>query len=95
MARALYKDAPVLILDEPTAALDPVAEKDIYEQFHSMVESKTAVFISHRLASCKFCDKILVFDDGKIVERGTHRELLDQEDGLYSRMYKTQQKMYL
>ena len=95
MARALYKDAPVLILDEPTAALDPVAEKDIYEQFHSMVESKTAVFISHRLASCKICDKILVFDDGKIVERGTHSELLDQSDGLYSRMYKMQQKMYL
>lgn len=95
MARALYKDAPVLILDEPTAALDPIAEKEIYEQFHSMVESKTAVFISHRLASCKFCDKILVFDDGKIVERGTHSELLDREDGLYSRMFKTQQKMYL
>ena len=94
MARALYKDAPILILDEPTAALDPVAEKDIYTQFHSMVESKTAVFISHRLASCKICDKILVFNDGKIVERGTHQDLLDQEDGLYSRMYRTQQKMY-
>jgi len=94
MARALYKDAPVLILDEPTAALDPIAEKDIYEQFHSMVQNKTAVFISHRLASCKICDKILVFNDGKIVERGTHQALLDQEDGLYSRMYRTQQKMY-
>ena len=94
MARALYKDAPVLILDEPTAALDPVAEKDIYEQFHSMVEKKTAVFISHRLASCKFCDKILVFNDGKIVERGTHQELLDQKEGLYSEMFRTQQKMY-
>lgn len=94
MARALYKDAPILILDEPTAALDPIAEKDIYEQFHSMVQNKTAVFISHRLASCKICDKILVFNDGKIVERGTHQALLDQEDGLYSKMYRTQQKMY-
>ena len=94
MARALYKDAPVLILDEPTAALDPVAERDIYEQFNSMVEKKTAVFISHRLASCKFCDKILVFNDGKIVERGTHQELLDQKEGLYSEMFRTQQKMY-
>lgn len=94
MARALYKDAPILILDEPTAALDPIAEKDIYEQFHSMVQNKTAVFISHRLASCKICDKILVFNDGKIVERGSHQALLDQEDGLYSKMYRTQQKMY-
>ena len=94
MARALYKDVPVLILDEPTAALDPIAEKDIYEQFHSMVQSKTAVFISHRLASCKICDKILVFNEGKIVERGTHRDLLDHKDSLYSKMYRTQQNMY-
>lgn len=94
MARALYKDAPVLILDEPTAALDPIAEKDIYEQFHSMVKNKTAVFISHRLASCRICDKILVLNDGKIVERGTHQELLEQKEGLYSEMFRTQQKMY-
>ncbi len=94
MARALYKDAPVLILDEPTAALDPIAEREIYEQFNSMVKDKTAIFISHRLASCRFCDKLLVFKDGEIVERGTHQNLLKIKDGLYAKMYKTQEKMY-
>ncbi|MBP5607819.1 MAG: ABC transporter ATP-binding protein [Lachnospiraceae bacterium] len=94
MARALYKDAPVLILDEPTAALDPIAEREIYEQFNSMVKNKTAIFISHRLASCRFCDKLLVFKDGEIVERGTHQSLLKLKDGLYAKMYKTQEKMY-
>ena len=94
MARALYKDAPVLILDEPTAALDPIAEREIYEQFNSMVKNKTAIFISHRLASCRFCDKLLVFKDGEIVERGTHQSLLGLKDGLYAKMYKTQEKMY-
>ena len=94
MARALYKDGPVLILDEPTAALDPVAEKEIYEQFGSMVAGKTAIFISHRLASCKFCDRLLVFKDGEIVESGTHESLLVIPDGLYARMYRSQEKMY-
>ena len=94
MARALYKDAPVLILDEPTAALDPIAEREIYEQFNSMVKNKTAIFISHRLASCRFCDRLLVFKDGEIVERGTHQSLLKIKDGLYAKMYKTQEKMY-
>ncbi|MBP5607370.1 MAG: ABC transporter ATP-binding protein, partial [Lachnospiraceae bacterium] len=94
MARALYKNAPVLILDEPTAALDPIAEREIYEQFNSMVINKTAIFISHRLASCRFCDKLLVFKDGEIVERGTHQSLLKLKDGLYAKMYKTQEKMY-
>lgn len=94
MARALYKDGPVLILDEPTAALDPVAEKDIYEQFGSMVRNKTAIFISHRLASCKFCDRLLVFKDGEIVERGTHESLLALPGGLYAQMYRSQEKMY-
>ncbi len=94
MARALYKDAPVLILDEPTAALDPIAEREIYEQFNSMVKDKTAIFISHRLASCRFCDRLLVFKDGEIVERGTHQSLLQKPDGLYAKMYKTQEKMY-
>lgn len=94
MARALYKDGPVLILDEPTAALDPVAEKDIYEQFNSMVRNKTAIFISHRLASCRFCDRLLVFKDGEIVERGTHDSLLAVPNGLYAQMYGSQEKMY-
>ncbi len=94
MARALYKDGPVLILDEPTAALDPVAEKDIYEQFNTMVRNKTAIFISHRLASCKFCDRLLVFRDGEIAESGTHESLLALPGGLYAQMYRSQEKMY-
>ena len=94
MARALYKDGPVLILDEPTAALDPVAEKEIYEQFNTMVRNKTAVFISHRLASCKFCDRLLVFRDGEIAESGTHESLLALPGGLYAQMYRSQEKMY-
>ena len=94
MARALYKDGPVLILDEPTAALDPVAEKEIYEQFNTMVRNKTAIFISHRLASCRFCDRLLVFKDGEIVESGTHDSLLALPGGLYAQMYGAQEKMY-
>ena len=94
MARALYKDAPVLVLDEPTAALDPVAEKEVYEKFNDMTGGKTALFISHRLASCKFCDYVLVFQDGGIVERGTHNELMSLNDGLYARMFHTQAQYY-
>ncbi len=94
MARALYKDAPILILDEPTAALDPKAEKEIYERFASMVINKTALFISHRLASCKFCDRILVFKNGEIVESGSHESLLALSEGLYRAMYMSQEKMY-
>jgi len=94
MARALYKDAPILILDEPTAALDPKAEKEIYERFASMVINKTAIFISHRLASCKFCDRILVFKNGEIVESGSHESLLALPEGLYRAMYMSQEKMY-
>ena len=94
MARALYKDAPILILDEPTAALDPKAEKEIYERFASMVINKTALFISHRLASCKFCDRILVFKNGEIVESGSHESLLALPKGLYRAMYMSQEKMY-
>lgn len=69
MARALYKDAPFVILDEPTAALDPVAEAEVYETFHDITKGKTAVYISHRMSSCKFCDEILVLDHGKLCER--------------------------
>ena len=76
LARALYKDAPIVILDEPTAALDPIAEHEIYNRFNSFVENKTAIYISHRLSSCVFCDKIAVFDKSKLVESGTHQELL-------------------
>lgn len=94
MARALYKDAPVLILDEPTAALDPIAEKEVYEKFNEMTDGKTALFISHRLSSCKFCDSILVFKEGRIVERGTHYSLVSLPGGLYSQMFHAQAQYY-
>lgn len=94
MARALYKDAPILVLDEPTAALDPVAEKEVYEKFDEMTGGKIAVFISHRLASCKFCDSIMVFKDGEIVERGTHDVLLKTPGGLYAQMFRAQEQYY-
>lgn len=94
IARALYKDAPVVILDEPTAALDPKAEYDIYTKFLSLVDSKTAVFISHRLSSTKFCDRIVVLREGKIVETGSHSELLSQ-NGYYAELFHMQANFYL
>ena len=95
IARALYKDAPVVILDEPTAALDPVAEYEIYRQFNDLVHGKTAVYISHRLSSCKFCDRIAVFSDGTIKESGTHEELVHLHDGIYAEMFKAQAQYYV
>ncbi|MBP5471274.1 MAG: ABC transporter ATP-binding protein [Lachnospiraceae bacterium] len=94
IARALYKDAPVVILDEPTAALDPVAEYEIYKQFNSLVGGKSAFYISHRLSSCQFCDKIAVFADGHIAEYGTHAELEKIEGGIYAEMFEAQAKYY-
>ena len=94
IARALYKDAPVVILDEPTAALDPIAEYEIYRQFNSLVGGKSAFYISHRLSSCQFCDKIAVFSDGHIAEYGTHAELERIEGGLYAQMFEAQAKYY-
>lgn len=94
IARALYKKAPVVILDEPTAALDPVAEYDIYRQFNTLVGGKTAIYISHRLSSCKFCDKIAVFSEGKIKEYGTHDELVTMTDGIYAEMFVAQAHYY-
>lgn len=93
LARALYKDAPVVILDEPTAALDPVAENHIYNQFNSFVQGKTAIYISHRLSSCRFCDRIAVFKNGQLCEYGTHDSLLEQA-GEYSRLWNAQAKYY-
>lgn len=94
IARALYKNSPVVILDEPTAALDPVAEYDIYRQFDTLVGGKTAVYISHRLSSCKFCDRIAVFSDGTIKEYGTHDELAAIDGGIYAEMFAAQAQYY-
>lgn len=94
IARALYHDAPIIILDEPTAALDPMAEFEIYSRFNQLIQNKTAIYISHRLSSCKFCDKIAVFDKKKIQEYGSHEELIGL-GGLYAQMYRTQAKWYL
>ncbi len=93
LARALYKDAPFVVLDEPTAALDPISEAQVYESFHEMVRDKTSIYISHRMSSCRFCDDIVVFDDGKIVERGSHEELL-AAGGCYAGMWNAQAKYY-
>lgn len=94
IARALYKDAPVVILDEPTAALDPIAEYEIYRQFNTLVGGRTAIYISHRLSSCQFCDIIYVFVDGEIRERGTHEQLAGLADGHYAKMFEAQAQYY-
>ncbi len=93
LARALYKDAPIVILDEPTAALDPLAEAEVYERFDRMVEGKTSIYISHRMSSCRFCDDILVFDKGRVAERGSHETLLAKE-GLYAKLWHAQAQYY-
>lgn len=93
LARALYKNAPVLVLDEPTAALDPIAESRIYQQYCDMAKGKTSLFISHRLASTRFCDRILYLKDGRITETGTHQELIDL-GGDYSSLYELQSCWY-
>ncbi len=94
IARALYKNSPVVILDEPTAALDPIAEYEIYKQFHTLVGDKTAFYISHRLSSCRFCDNIAVFSDGKIAEYCNHDALIKIAGGIYARMFEAQAKYY-
>ena len=93
IARALYKDAPFIILDEPTAALDPIAESDIYQKYSAMSGGKTSIFISHRLASTRFCDRILYLADGTIAEEGTHEELLKM-GGAYAELYEIQSRYY-
>ena len=94
LARALYKNAPFMILDEPTAALDPVSEYEVYSGFNRIAGDRTAVYISHRLASCRFCDKIAVFDQGQIVQTGSHNELLAQKDGKYYELWQAQAQYY-
>lgn len=94
IARALYKDAPIVVLDEPTAALDPISEYEIFSSFNDMVEGKTSLFISHRMGSCRFCDEIFVFDEGRIVSHGSHEELILQKGGLYAELYGAQAEYY-
>lgn len=94
LARALYKGTPMIVLDEPTAALDPFAEARVYEDFSLMVEHKTAIYISHRLSSCRFCDEITVFDSGRIVQKGTHAELVKDKTGQYFALWNAQAKYY-
>ncbi|MBR6476461.1 MAG: ABC transporter ATP-binding protein [Lachnospiraceae bacterium] len=94
IARALYKESPVVILDEPTAALDPIAEYEIYRQFHTLVGDKTAFYISHRLSSCRFCDNIAVFSDGRIAEYGNHDALIKIVGGIYAKMFEAQAQYY-
>lgn len=93
MSRALYKDAPILILDEPTAALDPIAESVTYQSFHELAIDKTAIYISHRLASTRFCDRVVFLKDGIVAESGTHEDLLKQ-GGDYAQMFKIQSHYY-
>lgn len=95
ISRALYRDAPIVILDEPTAALDPVAEYEIYRQFHTLVGGKTAIYISHRLSSCRFCDHIAVFAEDTVKEYGTHDELVAREGGIYAEMFRAQAQYYV
>ena len=93
LARALYKDAPFVVLDEPTAALDPIAEFDIYSRFNDMTGGKSAIYISHRLSSCRFCDEVAVFDEGRIIQKGTHDALIS-EGGKYAQLWNAQAQYY-
>lgn len=95
IARALYKDSPFLVLDEPTAALDPIAEFEVYSKLNEIVESKTAIFISHRLSSCRFCHDIAVFHEGELIQRGGHDELLADAGGKYYELWNAQAQYYV
>ena len=94
LARALYKDAAFIVLDEPTAALDPIAEAEIYSRFNAIIEDKTAIYISHRLSSCKFCDDILVFDKGSVIQQGRHDALVADAAGKYHALWHAQAQYY-
>lgn len=93
MARNIYKDAPVIVLDEPTAALDPIAENELYLKYNELTANKTSVYISHRLASTRFCDRIVYLENGEIVESGSHDELM-KLGGKYAQMFELQSHYY-
>ena len=95
LARALYRDAPIVVLDEPTAALDPFAEQEFYKKFDEIICDKTVFYISHRLSSCFFCDKIAVFDKGCLTQFGTHDELMIDTSGKYYELWNSQAKYYV
>ena len=95
LARVLYKNASILVLDEPTAALDPLAEYEMYSRFHELVKGKCAVYISHRLSSTKFTDRIAVFSDGKLAEYGDHKKLMQIPEGIYAQMFRMQAQYYV
>jgi ABC-type multidrug transport system fused ATPase/permease subunit len=92
-ARALYRDKQIIIMDEPTASLDPYAEKEMYSNLNKILDNKTVIFISHRLASTKFCDRIIFLENGQIIESGNHRELMELK-GEYYKMYIIQSRSY-
>ena len=93
LARALYKNGPIVVLDEPTAALDPIAESQLYQKYHELTQNSTSVYISHRLASTRFCDRVLLIENGGIAEEGTHEELL-AAGGRYAYLFDIQSKYY-
>ena len=94
IARALYKDASLVILDEPTSALDPIAEADIYANFNKLIGKKTAIYISHRMSSSVFCDRVLIIEKGKVQDYDTHENLLKKTDSLYYKLFQSQAVNY-
>ena len=95
LARALYKDAAFIMLDEPTAALDPIAEHEVYSRMNDITQGKTAIFISHRLSSCRFCQDIVVFHEGELIQQGSHDELVENADGKYHELWHAQAQYYV
>lgn len=95
LARAVYKNAPIIVLDEPTAALDPVAEYEMYRHFDELIKNKTTIYVSHRMSSCRFCDAVAVFNDGSLEQYGTHEMLMREKDGLYYKLFSAQAQYYV